>query len=591
MAKTDGISRREAIRTAGLGGAAAAATTFASSDTANAALPAKWDRTADVVVIGSGASGMLAALAARDSGSSVIIIEANTDIGGHAICSGGHLALGGGTSRQKQYGVADSPDLVFRDLTDWSVVEPNGAADYRFNDREIIRAFADNCAATFEFIAARGVVFVDKAPDTFGGSSVGNSMPRENHCAVMNWPTVQTGRPVAADRQATTSSGNGLMRPLEAAARRAGVEILLEHRMTALHRDASPSGRVRGVAATFKGAHLNVRARKAVILATGGSSGNVNFRRMFDPRLTEEYCGVAGEPWSKQDASGELAGLAIGASLWGGANQTGEFGASIAKPGKIACQYGYANLTWMPGSRVFDQARATGLGVSDWQNLILVNMLGRRFYDETAGGYSSNNWNAIKAYTPNSTRNAAQTKLNPYTFLDAALAGIGDGRNGGGPIWAIFDSEAAAREKWTLSPPNVDAGGGFFFQADTLEELARKIVMPHQRVPISPQALAETVARYNGFVAAGKDEDFGKPAPSYTISKGPFYAAWATPVIHDTRVGLRINAKSQVIDMQGDIISGLYAGGETAGGFSMHGLARATTQGFIAGRNAHAEKG
>jgi len=57
-------------------------------------------------------------------------------------------------------------------------------------------------------------------------------------------------------------------------------------------------------------ADLNIRARKAVVIGTGGSTGNVNFRRMFDPRLTEEYCGLAGMPWSDQDASGELAAMA-----------------------------------------------------------------------------------------------------------------------------------------------------------------------------------------------------------------------------------------------------------------------------------------
>ena len=65
---------------------------------------------------------------------------------------------------------------------------------------------------------------------------------------------------------------------------------------------------------------------------------------MFDPRLTEEYCGLAGMPWSDQDASGELAAMAIGASLWGCFNQTGEFGSGITKPGSIGCQYGYVNL-------------------------------------------------------------------------------------------------------------------------------------------------------------------------------------------------------------------------------------------------------
>jgi succinate dehydrogenase/fumarate reductase flavoprotein subunit len=586
MAAKDRISRRDAIKTAGV---AAAAFSFSVPAAAAQPLPVKWDRQADIVVIGSGAAGLPAAIVAREAGSSVIIIEANKDIGGHAICSGGNLPLGGGTSRQKKYGVADSPDLVFRDLTDWSVVEPNGAADYRFNDREIIRAFADNCTATFEFLAAHGVVFVDKAPDTQGGNSVGNSVPRENHCAVMDWPTVQTGRPEDPDKRATTSSGNGLMRPLEQAARRAGIEILLEHHMNSVYRENPASGRVLGIAATHEGATLNIRALKAVVLATGGSSGNVNFRRMFDPRLTEEYCGIAGMPWSDQDASGELAGIAVGASLWGAANQTGEFGDALTKAGKIGCQYGYVNLTWMPGSRVFAQARASGLRVTDWQNVILVNMLGKRFYAETGAKFSGNNYNSIDPYVPDSYRNGRQVKFDPDNFIDAALAGIGDGRNGGGPIWAIFDGEAAAREQWEVTPPNVDFAAGFCFTADTLADLARKIEMKYQRVPMPPENLQASVARYNAFVDSGRDEDFGKPSPRYKIAKPPFFAAWSTPVIHDTRVGLRINAKGQVIDMKGEVIPGLYCGGETAGGFSMHGLARATTQGFIAGRNAAAE--
>jgi succinate dehydrogenase/fumarate reductase flavoprotein subunit len=107
------------------------------------------------------------------------------------------------------------------------------------------------------------------------------------------------------------------MRPLEVAAQKAGVSILLEHRMVALQREAPDSGRVIGVTVEHDGVTLNIRARKAVIIATGGSTGNVNFRRMFDPRLTEEYCGLAGMPWSDQDASGEIAAMAIGASLWG----------------------------------------------------------------------------------------------------------------------------------------------------------------------------------------------------------------------------------------------------------------------------------
>ena len=584
------INRRDLLKS---GGAAAAVATGAVAVPSLAAAqaakpPTKWDREADVIVVGSGASGFPASIIARESGAKVILVEAQAHTGGHGTCSGGNVPLGGGTSLQKKYGVEDSPDLVFRDLTDWSVVEPNGFPDYRYNDREIIRAFADHSPIVFEFLVAHGVVFVDKKPDTLGGGATGNSVPREAHAAVMDWPMVQTGGPADPSVRATMSSGNGLIRPLEAAAAKAGVEVLLEHRMTAVYRQQPEKGRVIGIAVNNNGKTVNIRARRGVILATGGSSTNINFRRMFDPRLTEEYCGTAGQPWSDQDASGELAAMAVGASLWGGYNQTGEFGSGLTKPGAIGTQYGYVNLRWMPGSKVFDKARATGLPVRNWQDVILVNMIGQRFYDETGRQFTSNNYNEVNPYEPWSYRNAKNLKYNPNNWINAALAGIGDAQNGGGPIWAIFDADAVEREKWSPKPPNVDPNG-YFFEADTLAALAKKIQMKYQRVPMPPDNLEASVARYNSFVDSGTDEDFGKPKPLYKIAKPPFYAAWSTPVIHDTRVGLRINGKGQVIDMNGAVIPGLYSCGETAGGFSQHGLARATCQGYIAGKNAAAD--
>ena len=311
--------------------------------------------------------------------------------------------------------------------------------------------------------------------------------------------------------------------------------------------------------------------------------------RMFDPRLTEEYCGPAGMPYSEQDASGELAAMENGAALWGLYNQTAETGSSITKPGQIGCQYGYVNLRWQTTSPMFPKVRATGLRVTDWQNVITVNMLGKRFYDETGRQYTSNSYKGVDPYNHGSYLNAKNVRFEPNNWINAAMQGIGDGHNGGGPIWAIFDADAAAREKWETSPPSVDIEGGFFFSADTIAELARKIQMKYQRVPMPPENLEETIGRYNGFVDLGRDFDFGKPKPLFKIAKGPFYAAWCTPVLHDTRAGLRINARCQVIDMKGDVITGLYCGGESAGGFGMHGLPRCTTQGFIAGRHAAAE--
>jgi len=105
-----------------------------------------------------------------------------------------------------------------------------------------------------------------------------------------------------------------------------------------------------------------------------------------------------------------------------------------------------------------------------------------------------------------------------------------------------------------------------------------------QKMPAG--ALEETVQRYNAFVDAGKDADFGKPSPKYKIQMPPFHAAWSTPILHDCLAGLRINRKCQVIDIHGQVIPGLYAAGESAGGFALHGLPRVIVFGRIAGREA-----
>ena len=130
----------------------------------------------------------------------------------------------------------------------------------------------------------------------------------------------------------------------------------------------------------------------------------------------------------------------------------------------------------------------------DYQNLVLVNQLGLRFYDETQGQYTSNNYNSLQPYAQGSYLNAANIKYRPANFLDAALAGTGDAVNGGGPIWAIFDANAVKREQWTVEPPFVDIDEGYFFSADSLAALATAIVNKHQRKRMPGPALENTVA-------------------------------------------------------------------------------------------------
>jgi urocanate reductase len=506
------------------------------------------DRTADVVVVGAGGAGLPAAIAARDLGASVIVVEANHDIGGHAMLSGGRVPLGGGHSLQRKHGVEDSADLVYLDHTNHHVPQ------FRHADRDLVRVWADGNAATFEFLIENGVLFEDDAPEIVNNGSV----PRLFRAKRFSNDLTETiaGRP-----------GSGLVRHLERSARAKGVTFLLRHKLTRIVREGAPSGRVLGIEARSGDTDVAVHARKGVILATGGHTSNVGFRRMLDPRLTEEYQ-TAGEPWTKQDADGETLAMAIGAGLLTSAIQ-GAAGPVITKTLHIGCRYGYRNLKWEPGSPMFELAGASGLTVADFQDLILVNQAGQRFWNELD---DSNDF------------------LGACLGTNGSLGRNGSGANGGGPIWAIFDAAAADREGWDPRPPNVDPEG-WFFEAETIGGLSAKIANPYQPGPISGEALEATVARYNGWVDGGSDADFGKPAPKYKVETPPFYAAWSTPILHDSISGLRIDPKCRVLDLHGEVIPGLYCAGESAGGFALHGLPRVTVFGRIAGREAALTEG
>lgn len=529
------LSRREFI-------AAGAAATTITAACAGEDAPLRWDYSADFVSIGAGVSGLSAAVSALEHGASVILVDENFDIGGHGMLSGGYIRLGGGHSWQRRHGIEDSADSVFKD---W--IRPDHPLA-RYNDRDIVRAYADESAPTFEWLVANGVDFQDRVTSLGSVASVARRVP------VNQWPNKDEIYATDPGR-----GGSGLVRALEKKARDGGAEILLQHRMTRIIRQRQREGRTLGIVVEHEGREFRIGAKKGVLIATGGHSNNVNFRRIFDPRLTEEYA-VAGDPYSRQSGDGEIAALDIGASLWGTAAQTNEAERVLQKARHIGARYGYRSLRWLPDSPIFDRIGGSGLTDVDWANVILVTQNGQRFFDETADGYD---------------------------FFAAAMAWRGetDKLNGGGPIWAIFDHDAVERQGWDPNPPNVDPNG-YFFTADTIAELASLIDNPFQPKPMPIAALEATVARYNDFAETGHDVDFGKPGPLHKILTPPFYAAWSTPLIHDSFTGLRTNAHAQVMDLHGEVIDGLYCAGESQGGFNQHGLARSIVFGRIAGRHA-----
>lgn len=130
---------------------------------------------------------------------------------------------------------------------------------------------------------------------------------------------------------------------------------------------------------------------------------------------------------------------------------------------------------------------------------------------------------------------------------------------------------------------------GLLTEGATPEELAKKLNMPGD-------ALAATIAQYNGYQAAGNDPDFGRKGNEMprALATGPYYAVEVGPAIHHTMGGVRINTKAELLDQNGSAIPGLFAAGEVTGG--VHGgnrlggnaVADITVYGKIAGESAAA---
>ena len=672
------ISRRDFV---GKGAAAAAGASVlavsAAACTPQAQAQAiQWDYEADIVIVGAGCTGLPAAIRARDLGASVILVDQNFDVGGKMLHSGSQVSLGGGDPLQlrdikgegdKEGFVTAKPvhnadeltedtDFLFRDHTDWTVMDTAAQAPYRYNERDLHRSYADNCYATREFLLAN-YVRMGRISGTHGNG--GMSRARRAVCFLMEGEKtdIKAGTVSAADAgtagvssshfaprfmapdprtvgPGARTNGAALARPLEFSAREKGCQFILHRHMDEIIREQPFSGRVLGIKASYSprmdpvtGQRLEslwqngniderketiyVRARKAVIVGAGGHGANPQFRSMFYPAFRDPAFVSSG--WALlgprgQDASGIIAGMRVGANL-AGMQQNLSYASTFHIPGIIATRDSYTDM--LPGHPTFSLRGSTGIELppDQFQHVIVVNQVGKRFFNEllipdrrgggafpagpSKGQPKSGIAHVQLDWRNSSIENIRATFAEPSS-IHAALA-MNEGSKApdfySGPIWTVFDRAAVQRAGWKIEPPFISRDNGFFFEADTIDELAAKIEKGHefQRVPLS--YLKETIAKWNSYVDKGADPDFarGKDAPMYKIAEPPFYAATVYPVWHDSYGGLRINGRAQVIDMEGKPIPGLYAGGESSGGGNQHGLGRALVHGYIAGTNAAQE--
>ncbi|MEN8375352.1 MAG: FAD-dependent oxidoreductase [Gemmatimonadota bacterium] len=682
------LSRRDFVKTGAADGFAAAAllTTGEVAARSSAGEEAEedyslaaqagggWDYEADVVIAGGGCAGLTAAIRAADLGATVLVVDQNFDLGGRMLHSGSFLSLGGGDPVQlrdmngesdaegfvtadpavEPEELDDSVDLLFTDVTDWSIVDRKAQSPYRYNEPEMMRAWAENCPATRQFLIDNYVRF-SRVAGTHGGG--GLSRARGAVCFLMlgDRTDVKAGTITAedagrADPERTSAFapsqmfdasrfvgpnavGNGvaLARPLEFSAREKGVEFMLHRRFDELVREEPSSGRVLGIRAQYSPRHhpetgellqsywqngnldeqretVTIRARKAVILASGGHAGNPQVRSMFYPAMREPAFPTSGRALlgpHGQDASALIAGLRVGANL-AGMQQNLSYPVTFHLSTRLGTPDAYTGM--MPGHPTFGFRGSTGINVgrAGFEELIVVNQVGKRFFNEIRlvrrpglNAYPGDGGAPGQGleHTPLDWRNCTKEWIREMYDYDHGLAAalaINEGSEPphyySGPLWAIFDQDALERAGAELRYPYV-ADNGYFFAADTIEELADKIAAgnEYQRMPL--RYLAETVATWNGYVEAGADPEFEREEDGemHPIATPPYYALSVMVVWHDSYGGLRVNGRQQVVDMRGEVIPGLYAGGEAVGGFNKHGLGKGHVHGYIAGTHAAEE--
>jgi hypothetical protein len=675
LQRTNGLSRRDFVKKGAVAGLGAAALTGSDQIRAQTSSTGTesivWDYEVDVVIAGGGCAGLTAAIRARDLGASVLVVDQNFDVGGRMLHSGARVSLGGGDPVQNRdiknesdaegfvtvdsledpEELDDSVDLLVTDITDWSVVDPKAQSPYRYNDRELVRAWAENCPATRQFLMDNYVRFT-RISGTHGGGGLSRARAArcflklgdktdmkagtitEEDAGIIDLERTSAFAPVQmnyANSSAgpdTVSGGVALSRPLEFAAREKGVEFMLHRSFDELVREEPFSGRILGITAYYSPRQhpetgelmqsywqngnvderretVNIRARRGVILASGGLAGNPEVRSMFYPAFREPAfptSGLALQGPQGQDASALKAGLRVGANL-AGMQQNLSYGTTFHISTRLGTRDAYT--TMMPGHPTFGFRGSAGVNVGNagFEDFIAVNQVGKRFFSEVrlprrpgVNSYPGDGGGPGRGldHKPLDWRNCRKEWVREmYNYdhgLDAALA-MNEGSEApnyySGPLWAIFDEDAIERTGWELIYPYV-ADNGYFFKADTIEELAQKIAKGHefQRVPL--KYLAETVATWNGYVDAGTDPEFERQedAPMNRIATPPFYALSIMVLWHDSYGGLRVNGQQQVVDMQGEVIPGLYAGGEAVGGFNKHGLGKGHVHGYIAGTHA-----
>lgn len=319
--------------------------------------------------------------------------------------------------------------------------------------------------------------------------------------------------------------------------KKTSADIKLETKMVEIYRTRDEANRVVGIRVATAEGYKTIEARKGVILATGGFSSNVQMRETQVPYLTADL------PTTNIKAASTGEGIYLAQAI----------GANTTQMSNIQ-RYPWAD----PNTGVLDKYAVWPFTGPSY-GVIYVDYNGNRYVNE------------------GDRRDVCANAAVNTGFVST---------------YAIFTEPIVS----FALPEEIEEGvrSGRVLKADTLEELAEKInafEVKGQYPTVTAENLKATIEKHNGYIDSGVDEDFGKvmAATMVKIEEGPYYALPQFPSVHHTMGGLVINTNTEVVDIFGQVIPGLYAAGEVAGG--VHGTNRlgsnadadACTFGYIAG--------